>query len=342
MNILATILIFIFVPFNYYLAGIFFSEKTMPDAESKVEGAFDSRENENQPVGNSFKGSLSDSQPQEENFGGLGYLPQRKKSYYDTKISASSSVVIDVDSGTILYYKEGRLQTSIASLTKLMTAIVVMENVKNLDEEVIISQEETLVDGTKVGCPSSVYCVDERLHKGEKITVKSLLMAMLLNSANDAAVALGDHVAGSQKEFAKLMNKKAENLNLSDSKFCNPSGLDEENCHSSAYDLARITAYSMKYDLIWKIFKLPEAEIESSDGKYIHHLKNTDLLLGQIPNCLGGKTGFTYNAGKSLMMAAADPQTGAHKIIAVVLNDDDRWDDMAKLINWTFENYEWK
>jgi D-alanyl-D-alanine carboxypeptidase len=88
--------------------------------------------------------------------------------------------------------------------------------------------------------------------------------------------------------------------------------------------------------------KMPEVEVGSCDGKYSHRLKNTDLLLGQIPNCLGGKTGFTYNAGKSLLMAAADPTTGHHKIIAVILNDNNRWEDMTRLINWTFENYEWK
>jgi D-alanyl-D-alanine carboxypeptidase len=344
MNTIAAILIIAFLPFNWFFAGFLGVSKEPETKTEAVQGESVEKkaENGNASAEKSLKGSLAEDNAQKENFGGSGYIPQRKKNFYDEKIFASSSVVIDVDSGTILHYDEGRLQMPIASLTKMMTAVVVMEKVENLDEEVMIDEEATLADGTKVGCPRSGYCVDERLHKGERVTVKDLLMAMLLNSANDAAVALGKHIAGSQKDFARLMNEKALELNLGDSKFCNPSGLDEDDCYSSAYDLARITAYSMKYDLIWKIMKMPEVEIGSCDGKYSHRLKNTDVLLGQIPNCLGGKTGFTYNAGKSLMMAAADPQTGKHKVIAVILNDNNRWEDMTRLINWTFENYEWK
>jgi serine-type D-Ala-D-Ala carboxypeptidase (penicillin-binding protein 5/6) len=342
MSILTTILVIVFLPLNYYFAGFLGTKKNITGAESRVQGVSDSKDNETSSNEKSFKGTLAEKQKSDDNYGGSGYLPQRKENYSDIKILSSSSVVIDVDSGTILHYEEGRHQMPIASLTKMMTAVIVMERIKNLDEEIIIDEESTLTDGTKVGCPRTGYCVDERLHKGERVSAKDLLTAMLLNSANDAAVAFGNHIAGSQSEFARLMNEKAQDLNLSDTHFCNPSGLDEDGCYSSAYDLARIAAYSMRYDLIWETVRLPEKEILSCDGQYTHRLKNTDLLLGQITNCLGGKTGFTYNAGKSLMLAAADPQLGKHKIIAVILNDDNRWDDMAKLINWTFENYEWK
>ena len=98
----------------------------------------------------------------------------------------------------------------------------------------------------------------------------------------------------------------------------------------------------MRYDNLWKIMNTQESSVQSCDGKYEHSLKNTDMLLGQIPNCLGGKTGFTYNAGKSLMLAATDPETEKHRIIAVILNDNNRWKDMQDLIDWTFNNYEWK
>jgi D-alanyl-D-alanine carboxypeptidase len=340
MNIISAILLVIILPTQFFLFGFFLKPSQESQKTVAVQGA--TSEKSVAPEEKSVRGSLSDSKSANENVGGSGYLPQKKKGFYDTKIFAGSSVVIDVDSGTILHYDKGRDRIPIASLTKMMTAVLVMEKVKNLDETVTIDEEAVSADGTKVGCPRSGYCVDERLHVGEKITVKDLLMAMLLNSANDAAIALGKHIAGSQATFGDLMNKKAEELNLGDSHFCNPSGLDEDNCYSSAYDIARVTAYSMKYDLIWKIMKMPEVEVGSCDGKYSHRLKNTDLLLGQIPNCLGGKTGFTYNAGKSLLMAAADPTTGHHKIIAVILNDNNRWEDMTRLINWTFENYEWK
>ncbi len=341
MNFISALFIIFLLPFQYFFVPVMNLEEKAP--KSQVEGAAVQKEKENFPEDNSLKGSLKSVEAAlNESYGGSGLVPQRKKDFRDTKIFAASSVVLDVDTGTILHYDNGRGKIPIASLTKMMTAVIVMEKVKNLDEPVTIDKEALATDGTKVGCPRSGYCINERLHEGEKVTVKDLLMAMLLNSANDAAVALGKHIAGSQKKFADLMNEKAKELNLSDSNFCNPSGLDEDNCFSSAYDLARITAYSMRYDLIWKIMKMPEVEIKSCDGKYSHVLKNTDILLEQMPNCLGGKTGFTYNAGKSLMMAAADPATGRHKIIAVILNDNNRWEDMANLINWTFENYEWK
>ena len=342
MNTISILLAIFLLPFQYFLlpAASFF--KKVPP--SQVEGAsIQKKEIVSSPKEDSLRDSLEEAfSTKDENYGGAGFLPQRKENFREAKIFATSSVVIDVDTGTVLHYDNGRKKTPIASLTKMMTAIIVMEKLKNLDEPVTIDKEALMAEGTKVGCPRSGYCIDERLHEGEKITAKDLLMAMLLNSANDAAIALGKHIAGSQKEFAELMNEKAKELNLGDSNFCNPSGLDEDNCYSSAYDLARIAAYSMRYDLIWKIMRMPEAQVSSCDGKYSHLLKNTDLLLEQMPNCLGGKTGFTYNAGKSLMMAAVDPQKGKHRIVAVILNDNNRWEDMVNLINWTFDNYEWK
>jgi serine-type D-Ala-D-Ala carboxypeptidase (penicillin-binding protein 5/6) len=341
MSILFSILLTIFLPAQFYVLGFFVKPPENKLPVPSVQGA--SSENKNTAEEKSLKGSLSDTnQNNYDNAGGTGYIPERKNGFYNTKVFAGSSVVIDVDSGTILYYDKGRDRTPIASITKLMTAVVIMEKVKNLDEVVTIDEEASLAEGTKVGCPRTGYCVDERLHVGEKITVKDLLMAMLLDSANDAAIALGKHIAGSQAAFGDLMNEKAEDLNLGDSHFRNPSGLDEDNSYSSAYDMARVAAYSMRYKQIWDIMKMSEIEVQSCDGKYSHQLKNTDLLLGQIQNCLGGKTGFTYNAGKSLLMAAADPNEGKHKIIAVILNDNNRWEDMTNLINWTFENYEWR
>jgi D-alanyl-D-alanine carboxypeptidase len=341
MGVISSILLTIFLPAQFYFLGFFVEPQGNNSPSSLVQGA--STENKSPDEKKSLRGSLSEAkQKKYDNAGGSSYIPEKKEGFYNTKVFAGSSVVIDVDSGTILFYEKGKDQTPIASLTKMMTAIVVMEKVKNLDEAVTIDEEAFSTEGTKVGCPRTGYCVDERLHVGEKITVKDLLAAMLLNSANDAAVALGKHVSGSQSAFSDIMNEKARELNLGDSHFCNPSGLDEDNCYSSAYDIARVAAYSMRYKQIWDIMKMPEVEVGSCDGKYSHRLKNTDLLLDQVPNCLGGKTGFTYNAGRSLLMAAADPNQGKHRIIAVILNDNNRWEDMASLINWTFENHEWK
>jgi serine-type D-Ala-D-Ala carboxypeptidase (penicillin-binding protein 5/6) len=341
MNTFAALLTIVFLPTQFYLAGVFLKPKNLASLPAeKIEGVSDDKQKQEKDP--SFRSAIADPKKNETALGESGFIPQRKKGFYEIKVFAGSSVVIDVASGTILHYDKGRTRMPIASLTKIMTAVLVMEKIKNLDEPVTIDEDAISADGTKVGCPTSVNCVAERLHLGEKVTAKDLLMAMLLNSANDAAIALGNYIAGSQQDFAKMMNKKAEELDLSDSHFCNPSGLDVDGCYSSAYDLARITAYSMKYDLIWKIMKTQEISMNSCDGKYTHLLKNTDVLLGQIPNCLGGKTGFTYNAGKSLMLAVSDPVTGKHKVIAVILNDNNRWEDMRNLVDWTFENYEWK
>ena len=166
-----------------------------------------------------------------------------------------------------------------------------------------------------------------------------------MNSANDAAIALAKHIAGSQEKFAEMMNNKAKELGLHNTNFCNPSGLDVDNkpgaCYSSAYDLARITAYSLRYDEIWRIMKIKEKDIFSKDGQITHHIINTDILLEQIPNSLGGKTGFTYEAGKSLMMTAHHPANKNHKIVAVILDDINRWEDMKNLISWSFAVYTW-
>jgi D-alanyl-D-alanine carboxypeptidase (penicillin-binding protein 5/6) len=276
---------------------------------------------------------------------GSGLVPKRKQNCTDLKLWAGSSVAIDVESGVILHYDEGRKQTQIASLTKIMTAILAVENIEDFNEEVIIKKEALNVPGTVVGCPTSVFCNGNRMYVGEKVHAIDLFKAMLLNSANDAATALAIHISGSEDKFVEKMNKKVKDLGLIDTNFCTSSGLEkdgkENECYSSAYDIARIGAASLKYDLIWDTMKITEGQFYSTDGKFVHLLKNTDLLLGNIPNCLGGKTGFTPLAGKALLMGSVDP-TGKHKVITVLLNDEKRWDDMKLLLNWVYNNYEWK
>lgn len=277
------------------------------------------------------------------------YQPIRKSGVKDLVVPAAhASVIIDADSGTILHYNEGRSERQIASLTKMMTAILVMERIKNLDELVTIDEEAVYIEGTKIGCPRSGYCISPRLKIGEKITARNLLQAMLMNSANDAALALGKHIAGSQEAFAVIMNKKAQELGLTDTNFCTASGLDLDDelaaadCHSSAYDIARIAAYSLRYDTIWKIARMPSNSVVSSfDGKIQHTILNTDQLLDQMPNMIGAKTGFTPLAGYSLLMAVSDPTT-KHRIIAVVLDDSQRWVDIKTMTDWAFGSHIWQ
>lgn len=274
-----------------------------------------------------------------------GLIPTRKAGVPDLKVWAGSSVAIDADTGTIIHYDDGRKRTQIASLTKMMTAVLAVEEIQDMNEEILITKESVNMIGTIVGCPTSVFCNGNRMYVGEKIRAIDLLKAMLMNSANDAATALAIHVGGTPENFVEMMNKKAKNMGLKDTNFCTPSGLEtdgkEEQCFSSAYDIARIAAYSMKYDIIWEIMKIPDGKFYSTDGKYMHDLKNTDMLLETLPNCIGGKTGFTPLAGKSLLLGAED-SSGKHKVIAVILNDNQRWESMRTLVDWIFDNYKWQ
>lgn len=260
--------------------------------------------------------------------------------------SAHAAVLLDASTEIPLYEQHADEHRSIASITKLFTAMIVVEETKNLGEPVTIDEEAVYAEGTKVGCPRSGYCIGERLHVGEKIAVQELLKAALMNSANDSAIALAKHVAGSQEAFAKKMNARGKELGLTNSHFCTPSGLDidghEEECYSSARDVAKIAAAALKYDILWKIMLLEKTNIASADGKYVHEIFNTDELLGQYPNLVGTKTGFTPRAGYSLLAVAADPNGRKHQLIAVVLDDAYRWRSIQDMFSWGFGSFEWR
>lgn len=274
------------------------------------------------------------------------FQPTRKEEVSDLTLpNAHSSLILDAQSGTILHFHNAKDRRQIASLTKMMTALLVLEHVRDLKEPVTITQEMLHVDGTVVGCPRSGYCIDNRFHIGEQIRVEDLLKAMLMNSANDAATALGVYVGGTQEKFVSMMNARAIDLGLKDSNFCTPSGLEidgkESECYSSAYDIGRIAAQTMKYDVIWEFMRHPQTTIFSIDKQTEHRIITTNELIGQYPNLLGTKTGFTPAAGKTLLAGAEDPQ-GKHKVVAVVLNDPNRWSDLRTMFDWTFQSYSWQ
>ncbi len=275
------------------------------------------------------------------------YQPTRNDKMAELAIPAAHAfVVVDADSGKVLAGSRETDQRQIASLTKMMTAILTMEKINDLDEPIAVGEEEVYVEGTKIGCPRSGYCISPRLKVGEQVSARNLLQAMLMNSANDAAIALGKHISGSQDAFADLMNQKARLMGLTDTHFCTPSGLEpdgrESECYSSASDIARIAAYSMRFDTIWKMFGYPNnSEIYSCDEQIFHTLINSDILLDDIPNCLGGKTGFTPLAGYALLMGVSDP-THLHRIVIVLLDDPYRWQDIRTAIDWTFKAYSWE
>jgi D-alanyl-D-alanine carboxypeptidase (penicillin-binding protein 5/6) len=277
------------------------------------------------------------------------YQPVKKDNFYDLEpISAHSGIVLDAGSGTILWEKNSTQHRSIASMTKLVTAMVVIDRVRDLDEIVTIPPEVHSIEGTKVGCPTSTICNGERLRVGEQVRIRDLLKAMLMYSANDAATVLGIHVGGSEEEFAKLMNARMKELGAGNTHFCRPSGLeydaDVESCYSSAYDIARVVAHLLqydKYDVLWDIMRTKETTFTSVDGNIEHELKNTDRLVGKMPNLVGAKTGFTPRAGYCLTLTSTDP-TQKRNIISVVLDDYHRFDDVQTMSAWAFDNYTWQ
>lgn len=298
-----------------------------------VEGASDSKESK-MPVSFESRAAAAQILPYKKPNAGVLYVA-----------GAHAAVVIDADSGMVLHEYASHEQRQIASLTKLMTTMIVVERIKNLEEVVTIPEEAVYTEGTKVGCPRSGYCIGNRLKVGEKVSVRNLLKAALMNSANDAAISLGMHIGGTQAGFASIMNERASELGLKNTHFCTPSGLEidghESECYSSAYDVARITVNALKYSVLWEIMRLPNTTITSVDGKQSHDIFNTDTLLDQYPNLLGTKTGFTPLAGYSLLAAATDATT-KHRVVSVVLDDAQRWQDIQQMFGWTFGSFVWK
>lgn len=274
-----------------------------------------------------------------------GFQPIMKP--YSPRINiptAHASIIYDVDSGETLYENNADDKRQIASLTKLMTAVIVYERL-NLDERVTIDEEAIYAPGTRIGCPRSGYCLPDRLKVGEKLRAGDLLKAALINSANDAAIALGKHIGGSQGGFADIMNRRAKELGMENTNFCTPSGLEpdgrEHECFSSARDIARLTAHALRYEKIWQMMREEKQFIFSADGKYQHEIFNTNELLGEFPNLVGTKTGFTPLAGYSLL-AVAEDNSRNHRVVAVVLDDQYRWQSIRSMFDWSFQAFEWR
>ena len=238
-------------------------------------------------------------------------------------VSAKSSVLLASD-GRILYEKNPYQRLPMASTTKIMTCIVSLENA-SLTDTVKITRESVGVEG------SSVY-----LKEGETLTVEELLYALMLSSANDAAVSLAIHVGKSEENFVSLMNRKAKEIGLSNTHFENPHGLDHENHYTTAYDLARLMAYALKNESFCRISSTVNIEIQGVCG-VSRYLVNHNRLLRSYTGMLGGKTGYTKKSGRCLVTAAR--QNGL-TLIAVTLSAPDDWNDHKKLFDYGFSYYE--
>lgn len=232
--------------------------------------------------------------------------------------SAKSAILMDADTGRILYAKNSDSKSLIASTTKIMTAIVALEH-SNLDETYEIPPEATGIEG------SSIY-----LKPGECLTIRDLLYGMMLHSGNDAAVALALACSDSVPEFVDLMNLKAQQLGLHQTHFENPNGLDGEAHYSTAADLARMTRYALKNPDFAKIVSTKSIQI--GERSFTNHNK----LLWSCDGVIGVKTGYTKAAGRILVSAA---ERNGRRLIAVTISDGNDWQDHKALYEYGFAQY---
>lgn len=241
-------------------------------------------------------------------------------------LNARYAVIYDRASKTVLYGKSENEKCKMASTTKILTAIVVLENVSDLSAKATISPKSAHTGGSKLG-----------LSTGDIITIHDLLYGLLMVSGNDAAVALAEFTSGSVEDFSKLMNEKASSLGLTSSHFVTPHGLDQDEHYTTAYELAKIADYALCNETFSKIVNTSNYTV-LIDGNP-KNLHNTNELLGSLDGVYGIKTGFTNGANRCLVTSC---KRGNLDIISVVLGCDtkkDRTLDSIKLINYAFNNF---
>ena len=242
-------------------------------------------------------------------------------------INSRAYVVIDRKSNTVLVGKNENQKKKMASTTKIMTALIVIENC-DLSETVEISKKSASTRGSRLG-----------LKTGDKITVYDLLYGLMMRSGNDSAVALAEHTAGSISNFADLMNQKAVELGLSNTHFVTPHGLDEDEHYTTAYELALLSNYAMNNEIFAKIVGTKNYTITING--YPKTLTNTNELLGSLNGVYGIKTGFTNGANRCLVTCC---KRGEMDLICVVLGDDTkkyRTTDSIKLLEYSFSNFKY-
>ncbi|WP_169081855.1 D-alanyl-D-alanine carboxypeptidase family protein [Paenibacillus sp. PL91] len=238
--------------------------------------------------------------------------------------NARASALIDVESGRLLYSSNGDKSMRIASLTKIMTAIVAIDHGK-LTDMVKTSKRAVGKEG------SSIY-----LQLGEEMSLLNMLYGLMLRSGNDAATAIAEHVGGSEEGFVHLMNEKATFLGLKQTQFKNPHGLDEDGHFSSANDLAKLTAYALKNDVFAEIVSTKVKKVPNPHEKWEYSYTNKNKMLTMYEGADGVKTGYTK---KSLRCLVSSATRHGQQLAAVTINDSDDWSDHRKMLDWGFGHY---
>lgn len=239
-------------------------------------------------------------------------------------VSAKSAALLEVESGDVIFQKDAETPLPMASTTKIMTALVALEMA---DPDTVITVPAAAV-GTE---GSSVYLIE-----GERLTLEELLYALMLESANDAAVAIAVGLAGSIEDFAIRMNDKAKALGLTNTHFENPHGLDSEGHRTTALELALIARHALENDVFRRIVSTHKTTIPHAGTDGVRLLVNHNKMLRIYDGCIGVKTGFTSNSGRCLVSAA---ERDGVTVIAVTLSAPSDWDDHKKLLDYGFSRY---
>ena len=241
----------------------------------------------------------------------------------DTFDTAKSSIIMDLDSGRVLYENNADEERLIASITKIMTCIIAIEE-GDLDREVEAGDEILKMYGT------SIY-----LELNEKMKLIDLLYGLMLRSGNDASVVIAKAVAGTEEKFVEMMNEKAKEIGMTNTTFSNPHGLDEETKnYSTARDMAILSRYAYKNKTYRKIIGTEEYRVKTDNKSYLWY--NRMKLLGDYKYCTGGKNGYTPSAGKTLVTTH---KKGDLKITVVTLYDNDEYNNHERLAEYAFDNY---
>lgn len=236
-------------------------------------------------------------------------------------ISAVSAIVIEAQTGTVLYEKNADERRAMASTTKIMTALLTIE-AGDPDREFTVDPLAIRVEGTSMG-----------LREGDRVSRRDLLYGILLPSGNDAANAAAVSVAGSIPAFVEKMNERAQQLGLSDTHFVTPSGLDADGHYTTARDLAKLAAFAMHDELFREIVSCTSADVEFGNPPYQRTLYNSNKMLKRYSGAIGVKTGFTDNARRCLVSAA---ERDGVTLVAVTLNAPDDWNDHTKMLDYGF------
>ena len=239
-------------------------------------------------------------------------------------ITAEATLFIDSKTGQTLFSKNPNKKLPIASLVKVMTALIVLEH-KNLDDQFLVSQRAADMEPDKM-----------LLIAGEKLTLKELLYGLFLISANDAAEVIAEGTTGRREEFVELMNSKGKQLGMKDTYFVNPTGLDEDsnNSYSTAYDLAILTRYLIrKYPEVVEISKTPHIYIEKTDEHQDYDMYTGINLLTTYEGVVGFKTGYTPEAGLTMITLA---RKNGYEVIGVLLGSENRRNETRELLDYSF------